>query len=347
MRSRLTFRWMMVALFAMLLAAGAPAAFAQDTPTGQGVISGVVSGPAGPMADMTVTLAHFEGMTPRESLNARTDAQGRFTFDGLRTGEKDIYLAAVIYAGLEFSSGMLTFNEGQTSLDVVLTVTEATDDDAGIVIERTHLIVTVTNEGVQVTDMEQISNLSGAAYAGVFGPNGTATTLRFYLPPGASDVAIDEGNQPGRFVQIEGGIADTQPVPPGQSVEQIIFSYNLPAQRSTWTLEQRFAYPVKALNVLVSAPGWSVSSDQLAFAGTMGGEAAFENYSARDLPANGVVRLTFTPGGGAGMGRTSSGSAMPAGESIQSTLLLATIGLALALLVALLVYPTWRGRLAR
>lgn len=207
-----------------------------------------------------------------------------------------------------------------------------------IVIERAHLLIRITDEGVQVGEMVVVSNLSQGMYMGSEVAGQPAATLRFFLPAGATQLIFEAGELGQRFIEVEGGFVDTQPLPPGEAAAQLLFSYMLPAQKAVWTLEHRYAYPVKALNVLVAGEGWDMFSDQVAYVGTMGSDPLYMNFSAQDVPANQVVRLIFAPR----KGQPAAG-ARPAHTSVQPILLWITLALGLLLVIALLTYPLWRS----
>ena len=320
----------------------APAAAAQGTGTIEGVVLNAANDE--PVGGITVLLDHFQGMTQQDSFSTETNAEGKFQFLDLTLGADHIYIARAQYAGVEYSSGMLVFEEGTPTQTVTLTIADSTDDDAGIVIERAHLIIRPLQEAVQIGQMAIISNLGDATYVGIPADGRAMATLRFFLPPDAAQVSFESGALGERFIEIEGGVADTHPVPPGESVEQIVISYNLPAQDGPWTVEYRFPYPVKALNVLLSGNEWELSSEHLTFAGVMGDEMGFLNYSGGELPAEETVTMEFTPSAGdpsAGTGSTNR-TATSVAQSAQETSLWITVALSVLLLAGVLTYPAWR-----
>ena len=150
---------------------------------------------------------------------------------------------------VEYSSGMVVVTDDASSQVITLTVAGTTEEDDFIALERVHLIVQPLADAVQIGEMLIVSNYGDATYVGSPLPDGTMATIRIGLPPDAAQVAFESGELGDRFVEIAGGVADTQGVAPGRSVDQIVLSYNLPPQRDAWTLEYEFPYPVNALNV--------------------------------------------------------------------------------------------------
>jgi len=334
---------LILALCILLLSLAAPAALAQKI----GSIEGqVLHAEDGPMAGIPVRLEHFDGMTLVDSSTTETDGEGQFAFTDLLLGEDQIYIARVVYDDVEYSSGMLVVTDIDPAQTVTLNIAGTTEDDSFIVLERVHLIVQPLADAVQIGEMLILSNYGDAGYVGSSLPDGTVATIRVQLPPDAEQVSFESGELGERFVEIEGGIADTRSVPPGRSVDQIVFSYILPAQTDSWTLEYEFEYPVNALNVLVARAGWELVSDDLVFESAMGSDASnFLNYTGGDIAAGETLILQFRPGDvDVSTARSVEMPAeMPAPiKSVQGVLLWIALGLALALLVALASYPIWR-----
>jgi len=335
----------LLALCLMLVLA--PAAGAQGTGTVEGT---VVNGNTGqPVGGLTVTLDRYEGVTASESLTAQVDAQGRFRFEGLPVGDKVIYLANVTYAGVEYPSGMITLTVAQASQTIELAVYDATDDGSGISIERAHIIVQPSAAGIAVAEVIVISNSGTGAYAGKAGASGMPYTLRFYLPAGAGQLNFEDGGLGTRFIQVGDSFVDVKPVRPGVGVEQIVFSYVLPAQSGAWSMDYRLGYAAKTLNVLTSE-GWEVTGGGLTFVGKMGGsatQAPFLNYQVKDVPADQPLALSFAPGTPAGAQSATSGASVPSPASAQPALLLVMAGVSVLLLAGVLMYPLWREALPR
>jgi hypothetical protein len=348
MSSQRMLRVMVAFVCAVMLATPVSLAPSAVLAQGEGTIEGqVVHVEDGPLGGLTVQLDHFEGMTRVGSLSTETDSDGRFEFAGLAPGSDQIYIARAVYDEVEYSSGMVVVTDEALSQSITLTIAGLTEDDDFIVLERVHLIVQPIAEAVQVGEMLIVSNYGDAAYVGTPLPDGTLATIRIGLPANATDVVFEEGELGGRFVEMAGGVADTQSVAPGRSVDQIVLSYNLPPQGDTWTLEYEFPYPVSALNVLVMRSGWQLVSDDLTYQGVMGSDAAaFLNYSGGNLEAGETLTLRFAPGEPEASSTPASqtgGSAPPSPvTSVQDTLLLIAVALGAALLIAVASYPAWR-----
>jgi len=308
---------------------------------GAGAFHGTVTiaGTEEPAPGVTVFLEHYRGEEMIQTLTAETDAEGRFEFAGLETAEGNRYIAQVTYGGVDYTSRPMAFEPTQDLLTSAFVVYEATSDDSDIELERVHLIIRILPEGVQVGQMAQISNLGDKVYVGQEDAAGRRPTLRFPLPPNAANIEFEDGILGERFLEMDGGVADTWSVLPGRSVGQVVFSYLLPASGEAWNLDYQFAYPVRAINVLVAADGWEMSSDRLVFSGTMGGEMAFRNYAGTDIAAGETIRMEFVPGRVAPMHQEA--------RSVQPTLQWLAAGLGAIMLLFLTGYPRWRGKLLR
>jgi 5-hydroxyisourate hydrolase-like protein (transthyretin family) len=339
-------RVLLFSLVVALLAAWSAPALAQETGAIEGVVANGVTGQ--PVAGVTVTLDRFEGMTATETLTTQTDSAGKYRFDRLPLGEKRIYIARVTYGDVEYPSDMITFKSGETSKNAPIEVFDVSEDGSGISIDRAHVIVQPAAAGVEVSEMIAVSNSGQGAYVGKASGSGPATTLRFYLPAGAGEPAFEAGALGERFVSTTDGFADTQPVRPGVGVDQIIFSYLLPGQKSAWTMQYRLAYPTKALNILV-ADGWVVSGSDVTYVGKMGSSAAaYLNYAVTNVTADRPISLTFAPGaapaGGVDMTTAATNTeATSSGPSSQPTLLWITLGALILALAIAVTYPFWGG----
>jgi hypothetical protein len=250
---------------------------------GQGVIEGVVTnGTSGePVAGQGITLRLFKGMEEEEALTSSTDEGGRFRFQNLATGGEYAYLVQLVYQEVGYTSDVLTFTEGESRLDVPITVYETTESDAALRIERAHFFIDFDPQAraISVGEMYIFTNEGDKVYIGEDG-----ATLRFSLPPGARDLRFERGALGERFLEIEGGFVDTKPVPPGVGARQFLFSYALSYDANDYILSKEIFYPIATLNVLVPDIGVQVSSDQVAFQGVQQTEGqAYLNFVGQNL----------------------------------------------------------------
>jgi hypothetical protein len=306
-----------------------PAVSAQDA----GVIEGTVkqAGSGVPIAGAAITLGRFVAMEEQDTKSAVSDDQGHFEFTGLNTGEDQVYLVQAEYNKVPYSSGMLKFEAGTARLTVPIEAYENSDDDSGVAIQRAHVIVRATAEGLDVAEMIIMSNAGTTSFVGKSIDGRPPTTVRLELPAGATNISFQDGTLGGRYIEIPNGIGDTQPIPPGESVTQIVVSYRLPSPVAATTIERHYPYAARNMNVLTLTPGWDVSVSPLTAQGTMGSaDESYTNFGAQDLPAGASVTIALTRG------------ASPVSGSLQMPFLGVGIGLGAALLLGLVTYPAWR-----
>jgi len=311
----------------------------QTLAQGQGGIEGqVVNGTAdaGSMEGLTVTLRVFTGMEEQLSQTATTDAEGRFRFGDLSTETDYGYALFLNYQGVEYSSDLLTFSEGETTLSISIKVYESIESDETISIERAHIFVDFEEGELLLGELYFFSNGSDRIYIGAEevaeGQNGATVlrgTLRLSLPTGAKGLAVEGGELGQRFFETDEGFVDTWSLPPGQASGQLMFSYSLPYDPSGCDLTREIPYPLKAINVLVTDVGVDVTSDQLTLEGTRGMQGqSYLNLSRQNLSKGERLTLHFSgsPGDRVVEGREAM-PAQPSPAGNQSPLLWAALGL--------------------
>jgi hypothetical protein len=267
---------------------------------GSGVIDGqVVNGTAGGPAigaGITVTLHLIQSEAETGTMQTTTDSAGRFRFEGLATDLDRSYWPEAVYLGVTYTfTGLVTFEQGQMTQAVTLPVYEMTDDDSQIVIESGHIIVESFGTVLRVSEVYLLGNGGDRTYAGRPGTEGQVTTVGIPLPPDAVGLAFGEGVSANRFVQSEGKLLDTAPVPPGQETLTIFYSYHMPVTDNSVHMERSYDYPITALSILLAQPGLALSSGQLLDSGSQSFmDQQFAVYTAVDLPAGAPLAVDLT-----------------------------------------------------
>jgi hypothetical protein len=341
----------LVALFAMAYPARAQAG---------GVIAGrVVNATAGGPAigaGLPVILHITQGETELDPLTTTTDELGSFRFDGLDTDSKLAYWPEVTYLDVPYAGGEpYGFAEGQTELEATLTVYETTEDGSGVRVDSVHMIAESFEQVLRISEVHVFGNEADRTFIGQANEesNGQNVTVFIPLPDGAVGLAFPEDAAADRYVEVEGGIWDTNPVPPGAEASVVRFSYHLLVEGTSVPLDRSFAYSVPSLTLLVVQPGLAVGGDQLQpgepveFQGTN-----YEVYLAEGLgPAAplSIELLPATESGSNGMPEASTGgvASQPAEQGQQGVLKWLGLGLAVlagagALLYALVTRPRTR-----
>lgn len=290
-------RWGVVILLLALLLVAPAGASAQDS----GVLEGtVVNGtPGGPAigAGLAVTLRVLDGTVEVQVLDTETDADGGFRFEGLDTDPALGYWLEAAYLDVPTSSPEpYHFEEGVAQIDATLTVYETTSDDAQIRVGSVHIIAESFGEVLRLSEIHFYGNAGDRAYVGSPGEDGRPRTVFIPLPEGAMGVALGEGIPAERFVEVEDGLWDTEPVPPGGQTALVFFSYHLLVRGETVPVTREFAYPLDSLNILLVQPGLTLRSDQLRSQGLQTfQERTYEAYAFSDLNAGSPLSMELVP----------------------------------------------------
>jgi hypothetical protein len=330
---------------------------------GEGALEGqVVNGTAGAAevgAGVRVVLHVVQDNSEVKSLETATDAGGRFRFEGLDTSEGLEYWPEAFYKDVPYSSAEPSiFGGDQTTLAAIVLVYETTQDDSAISLGPVHLIAESFDQVLRISEIHLFGNGGDRTYTGSSGeaPGTTeaqTTTVFIPLPENAVGLGFDNEVEAARFVEVEGGLMDTKPVPPGAQSSVASFSYHLLVADQTVPLERRFSYPVTSLNLLVAQPElsdairWTVKSNQLESMGiqTLMGRQ-YDVYVAQNLSPDQPLVLEFVPateaaGASAGEMPASSSQEVTGAPTKGSQSLLRWLGFGLALLavVGAVVYP--------
>ena len=247
-------------------------AWASPYRPGNGVLNGrVVQGTADGAAveGIEVVLEGFVDFEPVVAFTATASTDGSFSFVDLSTDSSVVYFASSTLNEISYSSPILMFGEGQSSLETVVNVYESTDDDNGIAIERAHWIVDSQPGALIVGQIYVYGNSNDRAFTGKT-VEGTQlpVTVAISVPPGALEITFENGELGRRFQQVGHTIYDTAPVVPGAGTRQIIVRYALPYAGASTEFAGSLPYPAQSLNLLVSElPGMAIKVTGLASMG--------------------------------------------------------------------------------
>ena len=319
---------------------------------GTGVISGTVTNQTTgqPGAGLTVELGIFDQTSQLETRNATTNAQGRYEFAGLPTDSTLAFAVRTTYPeNVPYSSNFVAFEDGRTEIDLPVLVYETTGDPSGIRAERVHYIVEFDRGVALVAELLVFSLDGDRAYVG----DGNHV-LRFPLPPGAQQLAVNDGELGERFVQIENGFVDRLALPPGQNVRQILFRYALPYDGTTLDFQRSLPYPATAINALISDVGEQIASEQFVNSGRRDTESgSYYNLSAQNVPASQALRISMTglpdaasaaATGMMGTGVQTAPTGTGAAGGLNRWVLIGLIAAVAALAAFLVALPLARGR---
>jgi hypothetical protein len=103
------------------------------------------------------------------------------------------------------------------------------------------------------------------------------------LPEEAVGLSFGQEEDQARYIQGEGELRDTTPVPPGQETMLVFVSYHLPIT-GTVHVERSYDHPLALLNILLAQPGLTLESDQMQAQG-------METFQGRQYALYGTANL--------------------------------------------------------
>jgi hypothetical protein len=356
-RSRIPLlRWLGVALLGLVVVlALSVVARAQDGGVLEGqVVNGTAGGPdVG--AGHSVTLHVLQGDSTVDTLETTTDAQGKFHFEGLDTNPDLEYWPEAVYQDVSYPvDAPYQFEGDTTAMTATVTVFETTEDGSAISLDAVHLIVESFGSVLRISEICLFGNSGDRTYIGSLGAAEQRTTVAISLPEGAVGLAFEDGSAEDRFVQVDGGLLDTEPVPPGYESSLVFLSYHLAVTGNEVPVELHFAYPIASLNVLVAQPGLAVTSDQLEAMGSqLFQDRQYDYYISQSLDANTPLFVNFIPEPGATGNQDTTGvsgsvgpSAGGASPGSQAQLRWLGFGLAALAVIGAVLYPATSRRWA-
>lgn len=312
---------------------------------GPGVITGTLTNATaggGATGGLTVTLRIFDSATFDEvhTLETTTDSDGGFRFEGLPTAADWAYLTAADYLGVPYAAGPATFPTDTITLTLPIEVYEPTTDGSGIRIERAHWFIEFDAQALLVGELYIIGQAGDRVYIGdEEAAPGRRVTLRFPLPTGYQELSVEGEVLGQRFLELNGALVDTLPVPPGQAVRQVLLRYRYPFSGRQLDFKHRLAYPVATLNVLASDIGVEISSPQVTLRDRQGSpDQQYLNFIGQQIPADQEIVLSLRNLPAAGQ------SSAAATSSFDPTIIVAALVVVLLGLAGGVGYPIWRSR---
>lgn len=327
---------------ALLCLSSTRLAAAQGTGTIQGtVINGTTVG--GPVAGLEVRLHIFEREREGAGQVTTTDAEGRFEFRELNSGDAWTYMVRVVYRDVVYSSGLLSLPPDQDDVTTQIAVYEPTTEDHNLYVERAHIFVRLDGTAMEgarprmdclVSELYVFFNSGLRTYVGQESAGGRRHTATFLLPLQSSDLMLDDGALGGRFLSIDGGFVDTEPQWPGTT--QVLYSYRVEGSGEGCDLSRTLQHPISALNVLVADAGVEVESRQLTLEDRREAHGQdYLNYVGQDLFPGERLDLRIRP------------ALVPFWQDVSSRLRSAGLPWIIAGSIAVvlaLAYPFWRQR---
>lgn len=268
-------------------------------------------------AELQVTLLGFDGDQQVLERSATADAQGQFQLEQVEIAPGRLFFATLEYQDVVFRSEVGHAPTDGGPLELPLTIYETTSDLSALRVEQLHLLLDFPDpDTVQVLQLWVVGNSSDRVLA---------PGVPVSLPDAATNLAFEEGQLGDRYQLSSSGFVDTEPVPPGSAISQLVFAFDLPRQGSL-DFRQMVQLPVDAVTVLVPTDGPRVSG--LTDQGVLDlGGLSMHSYVGQSLAAGGELSFRI-------------------GTQAVSSSQLATIGFGAAALLtaAYVAFRTWAAK---
>ena len=215
--------------------------------------------------DLSATLYAFDNMMFTFSQTLSSHISGLFAFENLEILPERVFIANVDYQSTTYSSDVFTVENPELPIALPITIYDTSTDISGLTVDRIHIFFDFSVEGtVQVVELFIVSNPTNATIVAKEEGGGVLTYL---LPSGFTSLQFEDGALGERYLEVPGGFADTQSIPPGVSAYQVVFAFNLPYERKL-KFEQPLELGTNASVVLLPDVGVDVNAPELVGAGS-------------------------------------------------------------------------------
>jgi hypothetical protein len=268
---------------------------------------------------------------------------GTFRFTDFATDVGSDFVTHIVYQDVDYYSSPTKLTD-ETDVVADIAIYEPTTDPSRVVIDQMHYFIvpsgdSVRDATVRIAEYYLIGNTGDRTYIGAENADGMRTTITFIPPVGASDLYFDGPGLGERFVGDITRFEDTRPIPPGATVIDVDFSYQLPFTAGM-RIERVVDLPITSVALIVSSDSIGISGSGLTPQGVMDtqmGPAA--SYSAGPLAAGEPLAFTFVP---QTMTVTGTGSGATAGTRTANPTRDALLGVAALALAAFVGYRLWK-----
>ena len=225
-----------------------PIATASEDPTlPDGTIVVRVVDPSGaPAVGADVSLGVMSSDSERSSRDAKTGGDGRATFAGLATGEKQAYRVNVPYQGAKYSSTPFRL-PARGGYAVQIRRMPVTRDERMVVLYIGATSVELKDERLKIVQQAKLLNLGAATY--VFPAEGTLVRLpKGFLAVQTQEVMTDQhvAEAPGEGLRVKGSL------PPGEVT--LMWGFDLPSSGSEADFTIEVPWLIFSYRVITDAP---------------------------------------------------------------------------------------------
>jgi mono/diheme cytochrome c family protein len=255
---------------------------------GYGSVSGTIENKTGKdlPPDLAVTLRGYEhdfqdpnaGTQEVITLDGTVAADGSFAFENVELPEGRIFLAEIVYQGIENSSDFTVVEAGQSSVSLPpLILYEVTQDTSGLVVDELDIFLSATSEGAyEVLALYNFRNVDESVVYVEMKDSEEIPFLKF--PVGAQPLGYEAMRDSAPFTSTADGFA----MPPNEIPYSIIAFSSIASQKEI-VISQPIVLPIAVVRVFVP-DGMEVDSNLLT-RGTIEdiqGDV-YQSYVAHDL----------------------------------------------------------------
>ena len=203
-----------------------------DLPTGPGRVTGQVlhTTTGEPVPDVEVVLYALTAEGVPGLRRARSDAGGRFVFEGISNSSGISYLLGARYSGIPFPGASVSFAEGATEAHADVLLTELTSVPSEIRTTAVEMRVLRDAQGLRVLEQIELVNLGATTYS-VLGEQRTRELAAFSgsIPSSATGFQMPLGVIPDGIARSGERIDYYGPIHPGS--HDLSWTFSLPSER--------------------------------------------------------------------------------------------------------------------
>jgi hypothetical protein len=190
-----------------------------------------------------------------------SNADGRFSFEGLSNDPITPYLIGANYQGILYSGTRVVFPPGETEREVEIRVAEVTGEAQRVSVPLVRLRIDWQGTGLRVVESLTIRNGSPRTVYIPAEARGTRPPVfRAQLPAGAEELPMPHAQREG-VDHRDGEVAFWGPIYPGD--QDLSFSYLLPASGDRIEFDTAYPSGAERIEVWVSAGGPAPSGEHL------------------------------------------------------------------------------------
>ncbi|HLE24194.1 MAG TPA: c-type cytochrome [Thermodesulfobacteriota bacterium] len=243
-----------------------------------------------PAKELEVILTAYLGDKATEEKKVRTNTDGIFEFKNLPWDRS--YSISLRYEGGEYLTDKLVFYPDEDTKSLDLPIYEPTDIDKDITVDISHVIVQTSENSLSVAELTVFNNGGKRTYIGAKEiKDDMRETLRFSLPPGASNIELINGLNSESVVPTNNGFVDTSSVLPG--IKRVVYAYTLPYKSGREIILKTVDYQTDSFVLLISDSGVKVKVQGLTGSETVKipDQGRFLQWSGTKIPSGTKIRV--------------------------------------------------------